>query len=1367
MPTRPFLSLLLAFAALSLFRVTLPTAAAGPQHWGFGFSYLAAIEEVAGARRLIVYEPPLIAQDVTWPSRWLDRTTVLTDVPSGGLAIGDFFPAAFTNDYLTTIRQISGQLTMKLYAAPEFFSTRAWTLKSTSTGVAVTGTFLGAAAGDLRGVGKDQLAVVLQDGGSLTVAILNPPSTLTGTTWTKVYQVALPGVTGTYLGVACGDFWGEGRDYLALATGVGGATHLSFYAFSAANGSFTLVATDTSLDLPALQMNGLTAADYEKDGFDVLTLVPAGGDTFELRVAPAKGGQAYDPGPEYTGRALSGQWMPGNGGASSLVVMRGTFGASGGSRVGFAAGRVFGYINSNMGTRFSVANSPDAQIAFAHRSPRKDERLPYGWPNPDEEVTYEFNLNNNGSIPIVGGNVHLKVWVARPNRNADTDPATCDTPDYDFAISETLPAYNSSSPTYVARSVTFSWPYYLTPAGPGATWQKLDLEWIGELWNIAVVEYANDANLRNNRYEMALHGVTFHPILRNTASLADRQPTVQGDPPGKEYLCRKIADAVQAKWERSQTLGGEAVPQRLWFDSYQLGWPDDLPEPQRSQLWADVQAKYEGWRELDQWWGYYQTWERFDWHDSGSNELHETGHLFHPIGDLYQYYVSPVFTGPAKMADGTPVQLRTYVWPPDSFGTGYTRMTWPACEMMKQILVGVRNASIDAWWTLASDHVFIRVLDRHGNPVSGAQVKAWGWRQAAPMGAGVTGADGRWEITPLFGTATTDVFGRKHYYSGGDFNGMQFYTVSIGAGAYQEAAVLGADETAAHSQHTRMGHSFTDPTSWSWDFRTNYDAAAPAPSFTLTAAVQGSTVNLGATGASGGTYRLYRRWEPTYVRTLVGEYAAAGTTTVIPADLAAADSFASGRFRAIYEVTQGGAGAESLPRTVQVTGLIGARGVTARADGKLLVAANAGIANPFGQVFDGTTPYEELFFHFRFGHTAHKVVPSRRVTGRYYVSLAYSDMDPDYRFDLVEAPTSAPYGYDVRNEIHHLVAKAFSTTAPYWIQCYSAADAAHYQPGDQVKGSAASPRVTQVSGDTLYLDGPAFSSGQANPGFTGNRLAGKPGSNATYRELSSARGLDTILAYDWSEYIVLADTGNRRVVVWDDQTGYVTHWQSPETEARPAAIAAHPLVPGKFFMLDRRSGASKVYLFTLDLTTPELYVDDGYPLTVNVQDGGSVAEMGLAAAVDPITGALRLLMTDAASNRVVEWTQGSGGAWQHTATYTQAQGVYAGSANLSQPSDVAYVATDRALRWYAVDGTNRLVFLGERVVPSIPGDFDDDGDVDGADWQRFAPCLAGPGITAPPAGCSPADFAKADLDGDGDVDVRDATEFQQRFAGGQ
>ncbi|MCH7814245.1 MAG: hypothetical protein IID40_09520 [Planctomycetes bacterium] len=81
-------------------------------------------------------------------------------------------------------------------------------------------------------------------------------------------------------------------------------------------------------------------------------------------------------------------------------------------------------------------------------------------------------------------------------------------------------------------------------------------------------------------------------------------------------------------------------------------------------------------------------------------------------------------------------------------------------------------------------------------------------------------------------------------------------------------------------------------------------------------------------------------------------------------------------------------------------------------------------------------------------------------------------------------------------------------------------------------------------------------------------------------------------------------------------------------------------------------------------------------------------------------------------------------------------------------------------------GTFRVygTVYGQTYVP-LPGDFDDDGDVDLIDHATFFECMNGPEATNPPAPCDPADFDAADLDADNDVDLADYAAFSENFTG--
>jgi hypothetical protein len=76
--------------------------------------------------------------------------------------------------------------------------------------------------------------------------------------------------------------------------------------------------------------------------------------------------------------------------------------------------------------------------------------------------------------------------------------------------------------------------------------------------------------------------------------------------------------------------------------------------------------------------------------------------------------------------------------------------------------------------------------------------------------------------------------------------------------------------------------------------------------------------------------------------------------------------------------------------------------------------------------------------------------------------------------------------------------------------------------------------------------------------------------------------------------------------------------------------------------------------------------------------------------------------------------------------------------------------------------SNTLVFVAfvpEFVSPPLAGDYDEDGDVDIFDFDRFLSCFSGPdGRVNPP--CRPGD-----IDGDGDIDWVDFALFQLSYTG--
>jgi len=1264
---------------------------AGPQHWGSGYPYLATLEEQAGRTQLMVYEGPLRAKNGPWLLRWIDDSTHYAAALPGGLAIGNFWPGKIGTEYLVVLAGRDGAVSIEAYKAPEVFCARPWEL--VSTGVVAVSEVVATAAGDPCGRGRDELIVLTRK----DLVVITPPATLTSGAWRIAQHFDLPAMRGIPVGLSCGSFWKNKTDGLVIASSERGKTQITFC--EVAGESLKVIVVDKALDLPSVAFGTLTAGDFMKDGYDDLVFVGARKrNKLQLRVAPARqAGTPPDLGPLGNGRAYSRQWLPGAGDTTSVAVVSGTRAGAFGHVKAAAAGRVFGYVDCELTSAVRRENTydprPDAEIAFTHRYPTYslfDGAPNFGFPKKNETMGFEINLKNNGQTSLPPG-IQVKVWINTPHRNADTLPGVMDKPSMVFNVDRPLPPFDPYKPQYIVLNATSRWPYALQPCGPRATWKKINLSRVGERWLVVALTCTNDTNLRNNRYEAAFHGHTYHPIFRELANLTNRIPSVAGDPCSLEYLACKTADAIQCVWERSGTAKNEDVLERLYFDSYGMGFPSDAKdEASRQAAWRAVQDKYEGWRELDIWWGDNQNWERYDW--TYAAELHESGHLFHPLGDLYYMWVHPVWTGAAKMGDGAPVQLATHVWGPDLFADGQAAITVPACELMKRYIVGSRGVGLERWWTVCPPKWYVRILDRDGKPVPNAEVAAWRCQYATPAIVGKTGPDGRLDLTSDLGQPTIDNLGITHYYHGNATEThladaiAQIFTVKIGA--YQDSAILGAEDSAAMGRNTLLYHAMVDKKEWTWDLPTNFKAGAPSPGFSVQTGVKGATVEMHVSGQTGATYRLYRRWEPSYVRRVLGEYTATGAFLAITQNMAEPDGYGKNRFRAIYELTERSAKGESLPRVITVTGFINARGVTAQPDGTLLVTANCGRGNPFCILVNDCT-FVEYFYHYRFGHTATKVVPSRLTPGRYFATVHVSDMDTDdSRFDIAEPLSPVRTAYDVGNEIGWFDAPAASLVPPYSITMANADVALRINPGDSIATDAEAGTaaiVIRKDGRTLYTDKSAFIPETTTFRFLALRLAGRPGTNAWLRELSAARGLGVILA-NGTEYIVIADAGNGRIAVWDSNTTYCTHWQ--KAGACPAAIAPHPLQANAFFALDRQaSGASALYLFTFASNT--LSVAPGYPLPLPVGDDPSGAEIGLAVAAQP-DGTLLLAVTDAAKGRIVEYAQ-NGTALKEVAVYTKAVGTFAGDPQLTKPTDVAYSVKKGVLQLYALDGLDRLV----------------------------------------------------------------------------
>jgi hypothetical protein len=1233
------------------------------------------IERDARGARLSAYEPPLRAKNAVWLRRWVDSGARYNSVIPGGLSVGDFWPGGVGKEYAVLLTKAPSGTRAFFAEAPEAFGTMPWKWSSGSS-VKLQGVVLQSAAGDLLGQKKDQLLVLTSSPRGRQIEVWG----VTGTPGSPILrrQAMIP-VARNAGGFVCGDFWGEGRDRIGLIT----ANRIDF-----------LKLTDGKLSpMVSAKMRGgkpglAVSADFVKDGFDVLAVTGAETDSYSIFSAPLLPGTKKKQGPVYTGRAMSGQPLPGFSGANQTFAMAARLDTRGGI-IGAGVGRVFGYVRdtpiSAIRKSHGIDPRPDAEIAFTSRFPLYSltKGAPhYGWPLKGETFGYDVAIKNNGATPIPAG-AKLTVWFGAKQRNADTSEATMRKPDRVVKIGKPIPPFDPMHPSYIHIKVQGKWPYSLIKMSPQATWMKINLEQVGERWLVLKLDAPGDRTLRNNRVEAAFHAHTFHPIHREN-TLADRVPTVLGDPCSLEYLSSKLADAETCVWERSRTQNNEDVLQRVFFDGYKIGFPDaETDEAKRLAAWHAIQEWWEGWRELDIWTGENQTWEKYDW--SYSPELHETEHLFHPLGDLYGNYVMPVWLRECKMADGTPVQMRTNLWGPDLFGDGHALIGPAACELMKRYLVGSRGAGLEAWWTVAPKTVKVQILDRAGKPVPNAEVTWWSDSHIGAVGAGRTDATGCWDVSSFFGKLSEpDKIGVRHFYgdqNGGltDFN-ADIFTVRIGS--YQDAAILGASDVNAHSRLSLLHHAMLNPEEWTWPIKTNYAPDAPEPDFKLVSAVRGARISIDVDGPKA-KYALYRSWEPAYIREKLGEFEAGGDTPPMIQDMAEADGHSAGRFRAIYEVTRLADGKESLPRRISVCGLKNGKGVSAMNDGRLVVATNAGIANPFAVIFDGTTPAEEFFYHYRFGHTARKVVQSLKDPKRFYVTLTGSDTKPAYGFDI--AVPNATGAYEVRSEMNDFSCSSFtgSTTQTLTLADQKMAD--RLNPGDSIYVGDKYVRIIAKDGLALTTDGRVFADGATNLTFTADRTAGSPGSRAEMRELDHAGGL-ACLNVAGKEYVAIADTGNHRVVVWSDTTAYVAKYDDPAFT--PMAIAADPIEPSAFGVVGRTgAGVASVRRMTFDGAGLNLVKE------VPLSDASVSTNGALGIAIAKMPGEpFQVAISDAEGKQVLEYTAGANALTLQT-KLVKAIGVCAGDPTLEKPLDVAYVEKDGVLQLFALDNADRLVRL--------------------------------------------------------------------------
>ncbi|MFO0915042.1 MAG: hypothetical protein U0795_18930 [Pirellulales bacterium] len=1286
-----------------------------------------------------------------------------------------------------------GSPTLIVLDPPEVFSTRPWKIlaRTQLPETPPKAQVVAAAAGDLLGTGQSQYVVLLHADGRDQLKLWSPGPTASDP-WRLAATWDLPehpeptdnGESNRARGMTVADFWGSGHQYVLIDYGQQSVYYRLPSDTSAGDVSAVNPTTDSDSKSVSRELavevidrhveeskspSLVVGCDFLKDGFAYVARIPAEQNRPQVsfRVAPRRS-ERYRTSWVRPDETFAGAKLDGQAEGEGRQIMSGLLDNAFGRVIAAGGGRIFGYIVAGVDERKEKLWKPwkyqgfdDLEISFAHRTPvyrmgcpkqYQDGQWPwepddhYGWPFKDEQVTYEVCLKNNGTETIPAGSVTIEAWVNTPHRNADAVsrgkrqiiPAN-----FKVTLDEPLPPFDPTQPKYATVKIPLKWPFDLEqPAG--WTWKRINVRQIGERWLIVRAKYARDENERNDRYELALNSTLFRPVWRfdidappgptidgleghddrKINTLAYRAPCVAGDPESKEYNGRKLADAVQCMWERSRTSGGDDVWQRMVFDSYRLADTQSrggLRKLSRAEDWLFYEAPREG----EHWVGLWGEYERFERTDGGS-ELHETGHLVHRIGDLYHYFVNPINLNPITMGDGSPVQMRTYAWGLDSYCSGHAIIGEPACDLHRYI-EGTRIGLGWGWHRMLPEQVRVRVLDRDGQPIAQAPVTMWLHPDNEKFRRGVTGDDGTWNPDLTEGKSVYEPFNLPQYEGRALDALAQVFVVDLPG--YSDFTIWGAEDVAAHSRYRLMQASLLNPEQWTWNFRTLYKAGAPKADFRVTAGVQGRQIRLTMDAKPGASYRVYRRWEPTYVYQLLGEAqlepAEPGgrTQAVFTDDMGAEDWYTSKRYRASYYVTEVVNGTESLPVRIYGIGLANATGLTALESGQLVVAVNAGHAEPFGVLCQGTTPLMEAMKHFRFGHLAAKIVGRPGYPARFYATLLNSDLPGESRyFDVIQLdrPDRRERMYAVLHTTNDIgVRPVRDAKSPTVTVTRSDPDSRlAVQAGDWIRtDDERQVRIVGVEGTTLKLERPLTENGAVDQDLNVSVVfgGGAAGDRAELRELNAPLGLATIGRRGDGDgpRVVIADTGNRRVVVWDEATRYITHWSPPvgAGDFRPVAVAADPKDLQALWVLDRRPDR-RSQLFRLRLDKDHLVVSDGYPVPIDVGAGTDAArpEMGLAVAGVPGSSDLVVAVSDASQRSVVELLLPAGreekpsnrsgdtaaaqaGSAKVLGVHRRAIGTFVGDPELAGPTDVAYLAEDGELRLYATDGADRVVRL--------------------------------------------------------------------------
>ena len=768
-----------------------------------------------------------------------------------------------------------------------------------------------------------------------------------------------------------------------------------------------------------------TSADFLKDGLAYIALLAEQQPELSCRLAPREprpyGTTWVGPERTFAGAVLTGQAV-----GESRAIMSGEREAPFGHVHACAGGRVFGYITSDADERRAwweqteLAGTIDAEVAFIELTPHYPLSAPrtwrpddwpnepdghFGWPARGETVTGRIHLKNNGLRPIEPEELTLRAWVNTTAPNIDTLPTAGETATLTWVNEEAIRRFDATAVNYTVVEFEFAWPYGRKQP-TGWSWERLTHGDTGPRFIVARLEYAEDRNERNDRYEAALDAALLRPVLAaagDVSPLAPRPATVAGDPESQDYVGRKLADALQCLWARSGTTEDAPVWRPVTFVGYRVGWPATA---------AQDLAVYDAAPELRATFGVEDDFARFDAGDAGP-VLRAAAAPLHRLDQLGEAWVRPWRLRAIRTAAGDALQLQTHCWAPDVFATGHTRIG-PAVADLHALLTGTRYPLDWPWQRVCPERVFVRVLDHDGAPLPGATVTRWRYGVGGIMedASGVTGADGRWDCgLPAGERSEFSPFGFALY--DGAAHAAEAHILTIAYGDYADGAVLGADSLAAHGQLALLHAALHDAREATFDFPTLCRAGAPTPEFELRTAHRGRELRFRINGRPRALYRLYRRREPTYAFEMIEEAAAQRVEDRIVARfrevLGGRDWYTASRCRALYSVTEVRDGVESLPRLVHGLAIERANGLTDFGGGRLLATVNSGTANPFVLIADGTTPLEECARHPDPEHAAWKVVRSLVDPQRLYATVANGDgADGIAGFDVIQLDRAEP-----------------------------------------------------------------------------------------------------------------------------------------------------------------------------------------------------------------------------------------------------------------------------------------------------------------------------------------------------------------------